>query len=71
MMTAGGAIESSDKFVERLYSLGRQKLVDIAVMDLDSLGFSRWRRVMPEVSQAGLPASPHNWRWSLRAYYTA
>jgi D-galactarolactone cycloisomerase len=61
----------TQQFVDRLYALAADKLVDVFVMDLDIVGFSRWRRAMPELVKAGVLASPHTWMWTPRPYYTA
>ena len=58
-------------FVDRLYALAAEKLVDVFVLDLGIVGFSRWRRIMPELVKAGVRASPHTWMWVPRPYYTA
>jgi L-alanine-DL-glutamate epimerase-like enolase superfamily enzyme len=61
----------SNAFIDHLFELAEEKLVDIFLMDLDSVGYSQWRRVMPELVAAGVPASPHTWRSCLRPYYAA
>ncbi|MFZ5831954.1 MAG: enolase C-terminal domain-like protein [Planctomycetota bacterium] len=61
----------SGVFVDRLFSLAEERLVDIFVMDLDIVGFSRWRRAMPELVQAGVKASPHAWMWCMRTHQSA
>lgn len=35
------------------------KLVDVLVLDLGIVGFTRWRQLMPELAKAGIKASPH------------
>jgi D-galactarolactone cycloisomerase len=61
----------SKRHVERLFALAAEKLVDIINMDLAIVGYTRWRRVMPELVQAGLLASPHTWAGTPRPYYCA
>ncbi len=61
----------SQPHIETLFALAAEKLVDVFLLDLNSLGFSRWRDVMPELMRAGVQASPHTWASSLRSYYTA
>jgi len=61
----------TSRHIETLYALAREKLVDVLLLDLGIIGFSRWRAVMPELVQAGVQASPHTWVWSPRPYYTA
>jgi hypothetical protein len=58
-------------FIDNLYSLAAEKLLDLVVLDLDILGMPRWRRVMPKPAAAGLQASPHTWMWRMRSFYTA
>ncbi|HUT35762.1 MAG TPA: enolase C-terminal domain-like protein [Planctomycetota bacterium] len=61
----------TQRHIETLYALAKEKLVDVFLLDLGIIGFSRWRTVMPELVQAGVQASPHTWVWSPRPYYTA
>jgi L-alanine-DL-glutamate epimerase-like enolase superfamily enzyme len=61
----------TNAFADRLFKLAEEKLIDIIVMDLDIVGFSRWRRAMPELVKAGVTASPHAWMWCLRTHQTA
>jgi L-alanine-DL-glutamate epimerase-like enolase superfamily enzyme len=61
----------TQKFVDRLYRLAEEKLVDLFVMDLDIVGFSRLRRAMPELVEAEVKASPHAWMWCMRTHQTA
>ncbi|MFQ6130648.1 MAG: enolase C-terminal domain-like protein [Armatimonadota bacterium] len=61
----------SKRHVERLFALADEGLVDIINMDLAIVGYTRWRRVMPELVEAGLLASPHTWAGTPRPYYCA
>ena len=61
----------TNAFADRLFQLAEEKLIDVIVMDLDIVGFSRWRRVMPELVKAGIAASPHAWMWCMRTHQTA
>ena len=61
----------SKRHVERLFALAEEGLVDIINMDLAIVGYTRWRRVMPELARAGLLASPHTWAGTPRPYYCA
>jgi L-alanine-DL-glutamate epimerase-like enolase superfamily enzyme len=58
-------------FVDRLFALAAEKLVDVFLLDLGTLGFTRWRQVMPELVKAGVQASPHTWMWTPRPFYAA
>jgi hypothetical protein len=42
-------------FIDNLYALAAAKLLDVVVLDLDIVGMSRWRRVMPKLTAAGRP----------------
>jgi D-galactarolactone cycloisomerase len=64
----GGYVE---EFTDRLYRLAEAKLVDVFVLDLGIVGFTRWRKLMPELISAGIKASPHLWMWTPRTYYCA
>jgi L-alanine-DL-glutamate epimerase-like enolase superfamily enzyme len=61
----------TNRFINKLYELAQEKLVDMFVLDLDILGFSRWRRVMPQLKKAGVLVSPHAWMWTMRTHQTA
>jgi len=61
----------SKPHVERLFALAEENLVDILNLDLAIVGYTRWRRVMPELVGAGLRASPHTWAGTPRPYYCA
>lgn len=64
----GGYVE---EFTDRLYRLAEAKLVDVFVLDLGIVGFTRWRKLMPGLLKAGIKASPHLWMWTPRTYYCA
>lgn len=57
--------------IDRLYDLAAKNLVDAFVIDLNIVGFTRWRRVMPQLIAAGVPAAPHTWCWCVRPCYVA
>ena len=61
----------TDRFLDRLLQLGQKKLVDVCLLDLGIVGFSRWRKLMPVLKEAGLKASPSTWMWTPRPYYAA
>ncbi len=61
----------SKAHMDRLFQLGGEKLVDIFNTDLGIVGFTNWRRTMPELVKAGVKASPHTWAWTPRPYYSA
>jgi L-alanine-DL-glutamate epimerase-like enolase superfamily enzyme len=57
--------------VPALLDLAREGLLDVLLMDIAGLGFTRWRRLMPAVIEAGARISPHTWGDPLKTYYTA
>ena len=57
--------------IDRLYDLASKKLIDAVVIDLDIVGFTRWRHIMPDLIQASILASPHTWCWCVRSHYVA
>jgi len=59
------------RHVDHLYDLAAKGLVDVFLLDLGIVGFSRWRRLMPELVAANVLASPHTWCWPIRPRYVA
>lgn len=47
----------SRRHVETLLALAEEGLIDVINMDLAIVGYTRWRRAMPELAAAGLLAS--------------
>lgn len=54
-----------------LDELMRQKLMDVHISDIEGLGFTNWRKLMPSLVDYGVQASPHAWGSLLKSYYTA
>lgn len=54
-----------------LKELFEKKLLDVHLTDIEGLGFTNWRRLMPELKKLGVQASPHAWGSLLKSYYTA
>ncbi len=61
----------SQRHIDNLFALAEEKLVDVFVLDLGIVGFTNWRRIMPELELVGVKASPHTWGWIPRPYYVA
>jgi L-alanine-DL-glutamate epimerase-like enolase superfamily enzyme len=61
----------SKAHIDRLFKLAEENLVDIFNTDLGTVGFTNWRRTMPELMEAGVKSSPHTWAWTPRTYYSA
>lgn len=54
-----------------LDTLMKQKLMDVHISDIEGLGFTNWRKLMPSLIQYGVQASPHAWGSLLKTFYTA
>lgn len=54
-----------------LLDLAREGLLDILLMDIVSFGLTAWRRVMPQLREIGVQASPHAWGDPVKTLYTA
>ncbi len=54
-----------------LKELFEKKLLDVHLTDIEGLGFTNWRTLMPELKRLGAQASPHAWGSLLKSYYTA
>lgn len=54
-----------------LEELMRLKLMDVHLTDIEGLGFTNWRKLMPTLKQYNVQASPHAWGSLLKTYYTA
>nr|WP_294695847.1 enolase C-terminal domain-like protein [uncultured Friedmanniella sp.] len=55
----------------KVLSLAADKLLDVALMDVIGFGLTAWRRVMPELVNLGVQASPHAWGLPLKTLYAA
>ncbi|GGH18549.1 hypothetical protein GCM10011418_22270 [Sphingobacterium alkalisoli] len=54
-----------------LRELIEKKLIDVHLTDIEDLGFTNWRKLMPELQKLGAQASPHAWGSLLKTHYTA
>ncbi len=59
------------RHIELLFSLASEQLIDVFLLDLNLVGFTNWRRIMPMLQQENILASPHTWASSLRTFYAA
>jgi D-galactarolactone cycloisomerase len=57
--------------VDFLLELAREKLLDALQMDISGYGFTNWRKIMPRLIDAGVPAAPHAWGDPLKVIYSA
>ncbi|TJZ53357.1 mandelate racemase/muconate lactonizing protein [Sphingobacterium olei] len=54
-----------------LRELIEKKLIDVHLTDIEDLGFTNWRKLMPELQKLGAQTSPHAWGSLLKTHYTA
>lgn len=54
-----------------MLELAREGLVDVLLMDIAGLGFTRWRELIPAVRETGARISPHTWGDPLKTHYAA
>lgn len=57
--------------VDFLLELAREKLLDALQMDISGYGFTNWRKIMPRLIKAGIPAAPHAWGDPIKVIYSA
>jgi len=57
--------------IDFLIDLSKDRLLDVLQMDIAGYGFTHWRKIMPELIDAGVLASPHTWGDPLKVIYTA
>jgi len=67
-LLAEGEADPDPRLLEELM---RQRLMDVHISDIEGLGFTNWRKLMPVLVQYGVQASPHAWGSLLKSYYTA
>jgi len=57
--------------IEFLLELVDEGLLDALIMDIAGLGFTNWRKWMPEFINANVLASPHTWGNPLKTLYAS
>lgn len=67
-LLADGEADPDQDFLKQLIE---RKLIDIHLTDIEGLGFTNWRKLMPELKKLGAQASPHAWGSLLKTHYTA
>jgi D-galactarolactone cycloisomerase len=60
-----------DPDINLLMGLAEEKLVDVLLMDVHGLGFTRWRNLQTQTLERGYVVSPHCWGAKLKTHYTA
>lgn len=67
-LLADGEADPNPALLKELFE---KKLLDVHLTDIEGLGFTNWRRLMPALKKMGAQASPHAWGSLLKTYYTA
>ncbi len=67
-LLADGEADPDPKLLQELFE---KKLLDVHLTDIEGLGFTNWRKLMPELKKLGVQASPHAWGSLLKTHYTA
>lgn len=67
-LLADGEADPDQDFLKELI---QQNLMDVHLTDIEGLGFTNWRKLMPELKKLGAQASPHAWGSLLKTNYTA
>lgn len=57
--------------LDQLLKLAEEGLLDVLLMDVIGFGFSEWRKLMPQLVELGVRASPHAWGNPLKTLYIA
>lgn len=68
VLLADGEADPDPTLLRKLFE---EKLLDVHLTDIEGLGFTNWRTLMPELKRLGAQASPHAWGSLLKSYYTA
>ncbi|SFB90467.1 L-alanine-DL-glutamate epimerase [Parapedobacter composti] len=67
-LLADGEADPDPALLDELMEL---KLMDVHLTDIEGLGFTNWRKLMPKLIRYDVQASPHAWGSLLKSYYTA
>lgn len=64
--------DGESRFVtEQILDLAGKELLDVVQMDIEFLGFTEWRKLMPVLMDMNVKISPHNWGVGMKTRYTA
>jgi L-alanine-DL-glutamate epimerase-like enolase superfamily enzyme len=55
----------------RILELAEKGLVDVVLFDVMDYGITPWRRLMPQLVELGVQASPHAWGSPLKTFYAS
>ena len=50
-------------------ALGQEQVLDVYLDDISGYGFTRWRKLAPQLKQIGMMASPHAWGDTIKSFY--
>lgn len=53
------------------FKLGEKQLLDVYLEDVLGYGFTRWRKLMPQLKNIGMMASPHSWGDAIKTCYSS
>ncbi len=67
-LLADGEADADQQF---LHTLIDKNLLDVHLTDIEELGFTNWRKLIPQLKKTKTLASPHAWGSLLKSYYTA
>lgn len=67
-LLADGEASPDQVFLRKLEEM---QLIDVHLTDIQDLGFTAWRKLMPELKKLNILASPHAWGSQLKTYATA
>lgn len=56
---------------EQCMALAKEGILNVYLNDIYGFGFTKWRRLMPELKKMDTGASPHAWGSLLKTHYTA
>ena len=51
--------------------MGKEKIMNLYLPDIKGFGFTRWRKLQPELKKNKMLASPHTWGSMLRTHYVS
>lgn len=68
MLLADGEARPDSQVLEELQ---KEHILDVRLEDILGLGFTAWRRLLPQLIKQNIQASPHAWGSGLKTIYVA
>lgn len=68
VLLADGEANADQQFLNELIN---RKLLDVHLTDIEELGFTNWRNLIPKLQKTNTHASPHAWGSLLKTHYIA